>query len=396
MSARSRGLWVLSCAAMLGALSAGAQDTVHVKAEGPPLWGVRPAVREVLRIGQLDGPPEYAFGSIGSVAVDPTGAFYVYDERARQIRRYDAQGRFTLAVGRRGRGPGEYEQVAAMSVTRDSLLVISDPNNARISYFGPDGRFRRSWTVPRSAFYGQGALSDVADRVYIQVPLAGGPAEGEGARNQLVRFRDGQPVDSLPVPPLQRNRRPFYLSTTDGLRASFVETTLWTPHATGGLVTGHSTLLGFVLDTGRGPIRRVARSGSPVRVEPQERAEWEAMGEFLRRRDGRSQRYEIPSAKPLVRALQSDDRGRVWVEVYVAAERRTNIPPRPPERGPLVTWRERTTFEVFTGSGAYLGRVALPAAAQWLTASGDRLWFKMAGPDGEELVVVWQLPPTRG
>jgi hypothetical protein len=97
---------------------------------------------EAFTIGQLDGPPEYTLGAVWQGAADATGGFYVFDSQATQIRQYDAQGRFLRAVGRSGDGPGEYREGAALTVAQDSLLVVCDPSNRRMTSFGPDGGVR--------------------------------------------------------------------------------------------------------------------------------------------------------------------------------------------------------------------------------------------------------------
>lgn len=143
----------------------GAQDTVRVRVDTPPRWGAAPRLVEMLRIGQPDGPPEYAFGNLLHVAVAPDGSFFTYDQDDRQIRAYDAAGRFVALVGRSGKGSGEYEHVAAMAVNRESLLVVHDPNSARITYFDRAGKLRRSHPIDANAFYGHGVLLDAADRI---------------------------------------------------------------------------------------------------------------------------------------------------------------------------------------------------------------------------------------
>ena len=59
-------------------------------------------------------------------AVDRIGRFYVYDGKDAQIRQYDANAKFVRNIGRKGKGPGEYEWVIGMDIAEDSLLVIHD------------------------------------------------------------------------------------------------------------------------------------------------------------------------------------------------------------------------------------------------------------------------------
>lgn len=381
----------LVAACLLLSAPVSAQDTVRVKADGPPLWGNTVKLVEEFSIGALDGPPEYAFGQLYAIAVEPGGAFYTYDGQDVQIRRFDARGRFEGLIGKKGGGPGEYQYVAGMAVTRDSLLLVNDPGSQRFTFFGADGTVRRESSPRRSAFYDDGFLIDRAGRAYLGVAVPGGPAEGPGSRAQYLRFRDGALVDSVLTPPrIQNARLGFVLITSDGARYNFVNQTIVTPYAWGGVLSATSSAYRVVIDTGGPTVRVLEREARAVPLSGAEHAEWVAMGEFLSRRSSRPP-YDIPRTKPFIRELRSDHAGRIWVGVYVPAEKRTNIPPRPPERGPLVTWRERSTYDVFSPAAAYLGRVVLPAEGVLMAIRDNRLWVRTKGPDDEDRVTVFRI-----
>ena len=166
--------------ALVSSELAAAQDTVRVRADGPPLWGIPVRLVQELAIGQLDGPPEYAFGRVYAMAAEPGGAFYVYDFNDRQIRRYDARGTFTNLVGKRGGGPGEYQHPGGMAVTRDGLLIVFDPENSRITYFHPDGKVQRDFPVVRPGFFGNDLVTDNLGLIYQPVAVGGRLTEGYG------------------------------------------------------------------------------------------------------------------------------------------------------------------------------------------------------------------------
>jgi 6-bladed beta-propeller len=386
--------WLTRLAGMLSVVAgvSHGQDTVRVVANGAPRWGPAPRLTEVLRVGQLDGLPEYAFGNLAHLAVDSRNRFYTYDQNDRQIRAYDAAGKFVGLVGRRGKGPGEYETVAAMGVGRDSLLVVHDPSTARVTYFSHQGALRRSHPIDPNVFYGSGFLIDVADRLYVQVPMAGGPAEGLGARYQLRRYRGPQVVDSIRIPGARRSGRHFALVTTDGMRYSFPREWVWWPYARGGVVAADNDRYAFVIDTGGPRVRLVERPQPRVELGKEERREWIAKGEFFTRTRQGAPTYSIAEDKPYIRAMRSDDLGRVWVQVYVTAERRTGLPPTARDGAPQLTWRERSTWDVFAPDGAFLGRIVLPPESQLLTIRGDRIWVRTADADGSDRLVVYELP----
>jgi hypothetical protein len=378
-----------------------AQDTVRVRADGPPAWGPNVALVRDLVIGELDGPPEISFGHIFYGALEPSGAFYLYDANDYQIRRYDAQGKFTGLIGRRGGGPGEYQETAGIDVTGDTLLVVHDAGSLRITYFQPDGKVRRAFSITRGGFYGDGFVADAAGLIYVKVSLAGGPQEGPGARYQYLRYRpDGRLTDSVSVPSAATQTPVFGLSTSDGMRDNFGAQDISSPYHGGGVLSARSHAYRVAADDGRGRVMLIERSFQPVPLGSAERAEWEAWANYMTSRNasrpgGARRTYDIPRAKPAIRDLTSDHLGRIWVDVFVEAEKRDE-PPRPPgDARPLLTWRERTTYDVFSPAGAYLGRIQLPAEAVLLDVWHDRLLLRTKGEAGEDRVAVYRMITPR-
>jgi hypothetical protein len=139
----------------------------------------------------------------------------------------------------------------------------------------------------------------------------------------------------------------------------------------------------------------VQRAQEAVAVATQERAEWVAWAEYFRTERG-GITYEIPRVKPHIRGLTSDQEGRIWVDVFVPAEKR-NEPPRPEgDRRPLLTWKERTTYDVFAPRGAYLGRIELPAESTLSSIRTNLLYLRTRGPDGEDRISVYRIVPQDG
>ena len=369
-----------------------AQDTVRVRADNPPLWGTNVRLVEELAIGQVDGPQEYAFGRIFHAAPERDGSFYLYDQNDGQIRRYDPRGRFTGKIGRKGGGPGEYQHVGGMMVDATGSLVVFDPGSRRITHFGPDGKMRREWSTTRGSF--DAFVIDSAGRMYFVVTAGGRMMEGPGVQQQFLRLSpDGKVLDSLPFPNLT-TRTPipqtFALSTSDGMRLNFIEDPLYAPYLSGGILAGRSGAYRVVVNDGSRRVMVIERNVQPVRLGSEERAQWVEWADTMRLRG--SGPYDIPRTKPLLRGLRSDHQGRIWAEVYVEAEKRTNLPATRTNGGKqILYWRERTTYDVFSPQGQYLGRVALPQESVLLAISGNRLYTRGRGPDDEERIVVFRL-----
>lgn len=372
-----------------------AQDTVRVRADGPPAWGPEVRLVQEVAIGELDGPQEYAFGRIDKGAMEPSGGFYLFDANDGQIRRYDRSGRFLNLVGRKGGGPGEYESVA-MAVTRDGLLVVWDGRNSRVTYFQPDGKVMDDFPMTRPGFYGSNFVIDTAGFIYQTVGTGGPLAEGAGSRQQYLRFTPaGALHDSILLPdrymPPGSPRR-FSLSTSDGMRWNFVEQRIVAPYAGGGVISGTSHRYRYAVTVPGKPVLVVERAFTPLPLGDEEREDWlRAADSFKGRPDRPDIQYEIPHTKPPIRAFTSDHLGRVWVEVSVKAEKRNEPKVRPDGRPTLLFWKERTTYDVFSGAGQYLGRVSLTAESELLDIRDNRLLVRGKGADGEDRVLVYRM-----
>lgn len=121
-------------------------------------WSAEEAwtVEEDLRIGAMEGEPEYQFGGVGGIAVGSDGRIYVLDAQAQRIQVYSAEGEYQMTVGGPGGGPGELGQMGAgggaggggviLTGPGDTLLVM-DMANQRMNLYGPDGASLGSFRV---------------------------------------------------------------------------------------------------------------------------------------------------------------------------------------------------------------------------------------------------------
>ena len=131
-------------------------DTTFVFSSSP-LRGPA-SLREVSRIGMIDGPPEYLFGRFPMFTVGPDGSLFVADG---ELRHYDADGAYVRTIARRGAGPGEVRAVASMDISADGLLAVLDFGTRRVSVFSLDGNLVREIRLLSSAGrpgYGRDAI----------------------------------------------------------------------------------------------------------------------------------------------------------------------------------------------------------------------------------------------
>jgi hypothetical protein len=132
------GLVVLSVMAL--SACAGEAD-----APGPePI--VELAAEPEIRIGSVDDPT-YALTWFRSMEVAPDGTMYTLHPMDQNVRVFAADGSAMGEIGRRGSGPGEFENAAAMDWVGDTLWVL-DYDGYRFNQFSKAGELLGSFSVP--------------------------------------------------------------------------------------------------------------------------------------------------------------------------------------------------------------------------------------------------------
>jgi hypothetical protein len=171
---------LLVVVALMAVVRAGAQQEGVVRPRGP---AARLVMTEVLRLGSAFG--DDAFGRAMDVELGPTGRIYVADDLSWNVLVFDRSGRLLRRVGRRGQGPGEFERPWYLAVDRYDSLFVWDGALARISVFGPDFRFARSFAAP-----GRWVVSGFTARM--DGTLLVGAFAGGGGGSIHVLARDGR------------------------------------------------------------------------------------------------------------------------------------------------------------------------------------------------------------
>jgi len=92
---------------------------IVVKNPKEPMYGEDVfGLEEELTIGEAEGPGEYMFSQLRTLAVDEEERFYIADSKESHIKVFDKNGEYLRTVGRKGPGPGEISL---------SLIHISEP-----------------------------------------------------------------------------------------------------------------------------------------------------------------------------------------------------------------------------------------------------------------------------
>ncbi len=345
-------------------------DTTVVRTLSGSVWGAEATLVPEVAIGQVDGPEEYLFGRLTSIAVDDSRRVYVLDDQAQHVRVYDSEGVYLETLGRQGEGPGEFTRAESIAMLPDGRLAVRDPGNLRVQVFGPGPGERTEWTYLSGNFYTPSALyTDVRGRTFLYARVRG--SAGELVMRVVVLGPDGAAADTLPEPssdfdpPRVRAER-----TDDDGNTSSVSSVVpfspffhWSVHPSGHFLTGLSGEYRIDLARDDG-VLRIERQSTPIPVSDAERDhERESTVRMIRLSipgwnwDGPS----IPRHKPVFKGLLSGRDGRIWVWLSTEAYSVVNDDYNPdnPFSEP-VSWIEPTRYDVFESDGTYLGAVATP------------------------------------
>ena len=363
-------------------------------------------VREVVRLGGVDGPEETLFERPGDMVPDGQGGVFVVEAGEMALRRYGPDGTFLGRMGGAGEGPGEFGSLNSAVDLGDTLLVL-DVRNRRISRFLKSG--------------------ELLDTQPLELDTS-----TQGFPMRLIPLADGRLIMPSPqgcaMPPPEDPRAAGRLNVTlppsPDEHALTVEgpITRWVDHATHAIygericsvrpsLAGHGIPLavrtdgvaavapgpeydihifrvpdgaeswaGGALDAFPPPERIIRRAVErrPVTADdrrdyresrrptdltdPMSREVWEAIEAAL-------DTTRVPDRYPAIQELVWDDQGHLWVQ----------------RRG---AWDEPDgPWDVFDPEGRYLGEVALPEAFTVRLIHEGRIWGTATGEfDVQELV----------
>jgi hypothetical protein len=393
-----------------------------VRADNPPLWGDKPVLIEEVRIGMLEGGPEFTFGDITGFVVDSDGVMWVADALAATIRRFRSNGSYLGDVGRKGEGPGEFNGGYGIGLARapDGRIVSYDPLrfggtwSGALAVFSAQGDYvgglpLRLRGISGGAFQLRADTSGVLylnnSRTVRQGTLQSSGLITGGARQRIWLRMDlhGNMLDTLDVPSANS-------VSSGGKGYSFGFMPAYTPRTMsalsphGYLVTGRSDLYALSRPLRDGRTVRIERTWDPVRARDDERAQFQRQLENSARNSGRTPQntVEIPREKPPFWALQVDDDGRIWVARHQEGYHRAETPEERAHReaptglpvpAPVaLEWWEPLVTDVIEPSGRYLGTIRWPNNRATIAATrGDTIWAIERGDLDEQYVVRYRI-----
>jgi hypothetical protein len=168
--------------------SAGVQIVENSTPAWPAGTGWHLSAEPLVSIGAVNGDPHYQLSGVSGAVRLSDGRIVIANRGSDELRFYDASGAYLSAVGRKGKGPGEFQWLAWLTrLSGDSVLVF-DRSEQRASVFDATGhlvRVARHATAQGMAMFFTTPVGVFADGSMVM--STGAPFVPGGKQNGIVR-----------------------------------------------------------------------------------------------------------------------------------------------------------------------------------------------------------------
>jgi hypothetical protein len=284
-------------------------------------------LREDLSIGGPDAEGDCVFDQVRQVVIDDAGIMYALDERASDIKAFDASGKYLRTIGRRGQGPGELEFPMTLSLNRAAGELTVQQQTRGLAIFKTDGTFLRQQSL-QGLITGRGRADSRGNIYVLEIVL--GDTGTSYATKKLAP--DGSPLATIsetPAPAGKGVGRPvrpflavpyFLVDREDRLVYGYPET----------------YKIQFYGPAEAKVLRTIVREYDPVPVRAEEKA---ALEKEIP--PGMKVEIEYPKVHPAFTRFFLSDLGHLIVQTYEKAD-----------GGKII-------HDVFDAAGRFIGRVPL-------------------------------------
>lgn len=98
---------------------------------------------EIFRITEAGSE---VIANIGHMATDESENLYLLDRKRVKVYRFDRDGTFISAFGKKGEGPGEIRNPRGMDLREEDLIIF---DSGKVHYYTTSGKFIQSFIIPR-------------------------------------------------------------------------------------------------------------------------------------------------------------------------------------------------------------------------------------------------------
>ena len=308
-----------------------------------------------LKLGVMDGDPNFIFGNIRGIEAASDGTIYVLDYQAVEVRTYGPDGQYLGTIVESGEGPGELGEANGIFLAGDSILWINDHGRWVILGVNPAGEEVHRFTMPvlsyayiwrgtfdhRGRFWMGTSHSDEERTFPPETGLVTGKSRGYYKSYDIAT----EAVDSVYTG--ENTYRSFIAETGGGYSYRGIPFEASTPTVvdpSGGFWEANTAEYRITRTSEDGDTLLVIEAALPVSPVTAEDRSAYVDAAIERDPDDRRAAEEVaalmPDTKPILSGLFVDDEGRLWVRRVVDNE------------GPAF-------YDLFSREGDHLGSVRL-------------------------------------
>lgn len=257
---------------------------------------------EDLRIKSEDKNQNYLFFAQG-VEADSSGNIYVMDSHDFKILKFDKNGNFLTAIGKKGQGPGEFEAPSNILIDNQDNMYVQDVMRMALVVFDRNGKFIKN-IKGTGILYWTSRLFVAPDLSIIcgYQPLT---SIGEDNLYKISKFdRDlnflsdiYERKGSIFIYRLITETGPFIMQAP-----RYTPSVIWTMSPKGQVYVGYNDSYHIMILSAKGKfINEIKRKCTPEKVLPDERQQ--ILADYEKRSKDISKIIEIPRVKPCFQRL---------------------------------------------------------------------------------------------
>lgn len=298
-----------------------------------------------LSIGSEDEAGNVLLYRPGWYAAGSHGELYIAERQDMEIKVFDSEGRFSSVIGRKGRGPGEFQNIGRLALLPDDRLLVSDWSENRISVFDKKGRFIDSHKTTASSF----EVYFCTDSYYVREDMTHEPDGTDWGfkRRIFIRAYDYDGNEIFSYGEFQPSQSAFVKGRFSFSKPYDVHSILAGDRKNHRLYHCHSDeYLIEVFDPKGTLIRKIDRPYTRLPVTDHDKQEY--LDGFRSRGSSEEdvalieENAEMPKLKPVTERMMIDDRGTLWVELNEKKEGNARI---------------FTAYDIFDENGIYEAKI---------------------------------------
>lgn len=277
--------------------------------------------------------------------VDDNENIYIIDRQDHVIKVFDSYGKFIRTIGSKGSGPGEFQLIGNIDVTKDGKLLVTGEIARRTSFFDSSGKFIKSFRwishfsscyLVKNSSYLTAEIISSNDRQFTSLYIVELDFDGKEIRTygkftwpQSKISRQGNVTHFISNP-----FSPASIFAGDQSRG-------WLYHCL------NNKYIIEVYDTSGKLFRKIDRPYKPVPFTSKDveeyRAGLESNSSALYRKLASD--IELPKVKNVVEKMHVDDEGNLWIRTNERREEDDKI---------------LTAYDIFSSDGLYYARIWTP------------------------------------